>query len=144
MQYQDDETYDFVTSTDDAMSHLVDPADVRKVFRNVNKLLRAEGLFIFDINYFQLISFDKRDKSLDDFRRLCYHVQRDGKIITYNVEYYEENKLLWQGKVLERDYSIDEITLILNEEGFALESCSQHFLNEKRCKKWKIVAKKIE
>ena len=72
------------------------------------------------------------------------HLKRDGKIITYNVEYYEENELLWKGKVLERDYSIEEITQILNEEGFALELCSQHFLNEKRCKKWKIVAKKIE
>lgn len=144
MKYQDDGTYDFVTSTDDAMSHLVDASDVRKVFRNVNNLLRVNGLFIFDINYFQLISFEKRDKSLDDYRRLTYHLKRDGKIITYNVEYYEENELLWKGKVLERDYSIEEITQILNEEGFALELCSQHFLNEKRCKKWKIVAKKIE
>ena len=101
-------------------------------------------MFIFDINYFHLLPFEKYDKSLDDCRRLSYHLQRDGDIITFNVEYYEDDKLLWQDTVLERDYSIEVITRILNEEGFALESCSQHFLNEKRSEKWKIVAKKIE
>lgn len=143
-QYQDDEQYDFITSTDDAIGHFYDVDDLRKVIRNVNKLLRVDGLFIFDIHYFYLHFFETHKKSLDDFRELSYDLHKDGKLITFDLECFEKGKLLWKNQVVERDYSIEEITQILNEEGFILESCSQHFLNEKRHSKWKIVAKKIE
>lgn len=143
-EYHDDETYDFVTSTDDAIPHIINVEDVKKVIGNVNRLLRVNGLFIFDVNYFEEYSFEKYDKSLDDTRRLSYHLHKDGEIVRFDVEYYENDVLLWKNHVCERDFSIEELTQILNEEGFILESCSQHFFNEKRSEKWKIIAKKIE
>ena len=144
IQYHDDETYDFVTSTDDAVAHLTNPDDVKKVIKNINKLLRVNGLFIFDINYFPAFSFEKYYKSLDECRKLSYHLQRDGKIITFDVEYYEDDELLWKDSVAEREYSIEDLTQMLNDEGFIVESCSQYLFNEKRSEKWKIIAKKIE
>ena len=41
MQYCDGEIYDFITSTDDAVSHLINADDVKRVFRNANRLLRT-------------------------------------------------------------------------------------------------------
>lgn len=142
--YRDEETYDFVSCTDDAVSHLTDPDDVKKVFETVNTLLRDGGMFIFDINFFDSFVFEKFDKSLDDFRRLSYDISRDGKIVNFDVEYYENDELLWRNSVSERDYSIEEMTVMLNDAGFILEACSQHFLGEKRAEKWKIVARKLE
>ena len=51
--YHDGQTYDFVTSTDDAIAHLIDLEDIKKVIENVYKILRPGGLFIFDIDYFE-------------------------------------------------------------------------------------------
>ena len=141
-KYEDDEKYDFITCTDDALQHITDVDDFKEVIRNVNRLLRENGLFIFDMNYFNLLPSERYDKSLGD-NRLSYHITRDGKIMTFDVEYYEGDKLLWKEIVHERDYPIDELTGILNDEGFVIEVCAQHFFNEKRCEKWKIVAKKV-
>lgn len=142
-EYQDDKKYDFITCTDDALPHIINIDDIQMVIRNVNHLLRENGLFIFDINYFHLMPCEKYDKSIGK-HRLSYEIQRDDKIMTFNVECYEGDELIWTDTTQERDYSIEEITSILNEEGFVIETCSQHFFDEKRCEKWKIVAKKIE
>ena len=42
------------------------------------------------------------------------------------------------------DIAVDELTQMLNDEGFILESCSQHFFFEKQIKKWKLVYKKTD
>lgn len=134
-QYHDGEKYDFITITDDALQHIINVEDVKKVVRNIYEHLRVNGLFIFDINYFHKISFEKYNKSLDDSRRLSYHPHRDGKIVRFDVEYYGDGVLLWKDQVFERDFSVEEITQILNESGFLVESCSQLFINEKISKK---------
>ena len=143
VEYHDDETYDFVTCVSDALNNFIDTEDIKRIFGNVNKLLRVNGLFIFDIANFDIFPFEEYNKALDDFRRLSYHIHRNGKIITIDTKYYEDDVLLWESIDDGRDFSIEEITQFLNEEGFVVESISQHFFNEKRSEKWKIVAKKV-
>lgn len=117
---------------------------LKKTIKNVNKLLRPNGLFILDLNNFNLISFEKRNKSLDETRRLVYQLHRENELVCYNVKYYENDELLWENNVFELDISVDELTQMLNDEGFILESCSQHFFFEKQIKKWKLVYKKTD
>ncbi len=69
---------------------------------------------------------------------------RDSDLIKTDVKYYEHDKLIWQKSLFERDYSISKLTQIFNREGFVLDSCSQHFLDEKRSEKWKLIFKKVE
>lgn len=142
-EYQDDEKYDFITCTDDALNHITEPDVLKKIIKNVNNLLVDGGLFIFDMNYFYVFNFEKYYKALDSKRKLSYKLTRDDKIIQFNVEYFEDDNLLWKEQVCERDYSVEDITKILNDEGFAVEMFSQHFYNEKRTDKWKVVAKKV-
>ena len=42
-EYNDDEEYDFITCTDDALPHITDVDDFKEVIRNVNQLLREMG-----------------------------------------------------------------------------------------------------
>ena len=143
-KYSDYETYDFITCSDDALQHITNIYDIKKTIKNVNKLLRPNGLFILDLNNFNLISFEKRNKSLDETRRLVYQLHRENELVCYNVKYYENDELLLENNVFELDISVDELTQMLNDEGFILESCSQHFFFEKQIKKWKLVYKKTD
>ena len=144
VKYQDDETYDFVTCIDDAFNHIVDVDDAKKVIKNIYKLLRVNGLFILDINNFNLLPTGEYNKSSNDYSRLVYKLHKEEDLFKTHVEYYEHEKLVWKNSVVERNYSIDDLTQMFNEEGFVLESCSQHLFEEKRCAKWKFIFKKIE
>ena len=73
-----------------------------------------------------------------------YNRQKDGNIIKYDIKYYENNELIWNEKICERDYSLEEMAKILNDNNFAIELFSQHFFDEKRIEKWKCIARKIE
>lgn len=142
--YQDDILYDFATCTDDALQHNTKVDDVKAIFKNVNRLLRPDGLFIFDINFVAYISIGERIKFQQDQTELLYNVSREGEIVTYVVNYYENGNLIWSDAVKERDFSVDDITILLKEAGFIVEMCSQYFFDEKNDKKWKIVARKVE
>ncbi|WP_407375955.1 class I SAM-dependent DNA methyltransferase [Methanobrevibacter sp.] len=144
IDYHDGEKYDFITCTDDALNHITNTDDIKKIIQNVNTHLRVDGLFIFDINYFDIIPLEKVSKSSDNFKNLSYTPQREGNIVKINVEYYENNELLWSDTVCERDYSIEEIAKILNDNNFVIEVFSQYFFDEVRAQKWKCVARKIE
>ena len=141
--YKDDEKYDFITSTDDSLNHIIEIDDLKKAFQNANALLREEGLFIFDINNFNILNFERIEKFSGDSNKLVYSPSKEGEFIHFKVEYYENDELSWSEDVYERDYSVDEIIQLLNDTGFALEVCAQYFFYDTRMVKFNIVAKKI-
>ena len=143
IEYKDDEKYDFITSTDDALNHIIEIDDLKKAFENANALLRKDGLLIFDINNFNQFNFEKLEKFTGDSTKLVYTPTREGKIVKSKVEYYENNELLWSEELDERDYSVDEIINLLNATGFVLEVCAQYFFYETRMIKFNFVARKI-
>ena len=136
--------YDFITSTDDALNHITEINDLKKAFQNANALLREEGLFIFDINNFNLFNFEKVEKFSGDSKKLVYTPSKDDKIVNVKVDYYENDELSWSEEVYERDYSVDEIIQLLNDAGFVLEVCAQYFFDETRMIKFNFVARKID
>lgn len=144
-EFNDGEVYDFITCTYDALNHITDIEDVKRIVKNANVLLRDGGLFIFDINNFDILTPGEYNKdSFNGYSKLSLVQSRDGDLIKTDVKYYEHDKLIWQKSLFERDYSISKLTQIFNREGFVLDSCSQHFLDEKRSEKWKLIFKKVE
>lgn len=147
-RYLDDETYDFITCIDDAFNHIVDIDDAKKVIKNLNNLLRVNGLFILDINNFNLlptyVQDESIDKSINEYSKLKYYLSNEEDLFRFDLEYYENNELIWETSVFERNYLIDELTKMFNDEGFVLESCSQHLFDEVKCIKWKIIFKKVK
>ncbi|WP_296848541.1 class I SAM-dependent methyltransferase [uncultured Methanobrevibacter sp.] len=146
-RYLDDETYDFITCIDDAFNHILDIDDAKKVIKNLNMLLRVNGLFILDLTNFSLLPKYIHDKSISksiNDSRLKYYLSKEENLFRLNAEYYENNELIWKNSGLERNYLIDELTKMFNDEGFVLESCSQHLFDEVKCIKWKIIFKKVK
>ena len=143
IDYNDEEKYDFITSTDDAINHITDIDDLKKAFENANTLLRKDGLLIFDINNFNQFNFGRKEKFSGDSNKLVYSRSKEGKFVKYTVKYYENDELLWVDEVNERDYSVDEIINLLNDVGFVLEVCAQYFFDETRMVKFNFVARKI-
>ena len=120
-----------------ALNHITDIEDVKRIVKNANVLLRDGGLFIFDINNFDILTPGEYNKdSFNGYSKLSLVQSRDSDLIKTDVKYYEHDKLIWQKSLFERDYSISKLTQIFNREGFVLDSCSQHFLDEKRSEKW--------
>lgn len=143
INYKDDEKYDFITLIDDALNHIIEIDDLKKSFQNANDFLRKDGLFIFDINNFNQISSKKREKFSDDSKKLVYTTSKEGKLVNYKVEYYENDEFIWSEIINERDYTVDEIIGLLNDTGFVLEVCAQYFFDETKMAKFNFVARKI-
>lgn len=145
ISYQDDEKYDFVTCTDDAINHIINLDDLRRVFENVNSYLCDGGYFFFDINNGNILP-DNIVKQISDNEKLLFELEvlEDNRVHTIS-RYYENDELTWESEDYhERIYTLDEIFNILNDTGFVVERCGQEFFNDKRHFKIKFVVRKDE
>lgn len=142
-KYADNEMYDFATCFNDSINHICDVESLKSAIKNIGTLLRKGGYFIFDVNNFNFIQFKKYTALAKDDMELTYHFQRSDKFITCDIEYIKDGKVMWVEKAYEREYTVDELARILNDSGFIIEICSQHFFEEHELIKWKFITKKI-
>ena len=143
VEYEDSDTYDFITCVHDSLNHITEEEKVEKLFKNVSRFLRKDGLFIFDVLFSYNLALGDYEKYVMDNSKLKYHCELNDDLFTIETEYYEGDKLIWEDESPERIYSIERLIEILNEEGFTLELCSQSFYEETTDYKIKIIARKI-
>ncbi|WP_296797980.1 class I SAM-dependent methyltransferase [uncultured Methanobrevibacter sp.] len=141
--YWDDEKYDFVTCFNDALNHITDVESLKSTINNISHYVRKNGLFIFDINNYNSLNYEKYSSRQIDNRELTFHFHRNNKLITCDMEYLENGEVIWCKTAFEREYYVDEIALILNNAGFVIETCSQYFYDDEEIIKWKFVTRKI-
>ena len=123
-KYKTDETFDFITSTDDALNHVIDLEDFKSIIENVSSMLREGGYFFFEF----ILS-----RNLTD----------DG-ILEIILKYYVNDELIVENEIQERVYDTAWVIKVLNDNGFILERCSQEFYQELRADKLKFIARKGE
>ena len=116
------ESYDLVTSTCDALNHILDPDDVRKVFQNVYTYVNQGGYFLFDL----LREGEARECEPVDLGEL------DGE------------KLVNTEKIQERLYDPKWITEELRKAGFSEVRCTDQLLEDhsSHAATWFVVARK--
>lgn len=142
-EYEDNETYDFITCINDSLNHITDEEKVINIIRNVNGCLRKDGLFIFDVFFFNMAKEGRYDNFVEGNKKLSYLIEIDGDMVKISTDYFEEGNLIWNDEVYEKNYPIERVAKILNDEGFTMELCSQSFYEETRPAKAKIIARKI-
>lgn len=142
-KYTDNERYDFATCFNDSINHICEVDSLESAIKNIGTCLRKDGYFIFDVNNFNFVSFEKYTSLAKDDMEMTYHFQRNDKFITCDIEYIKDEKVIWAEKAYEREYTVDELAGILNDAGFVIEICSQHFFEDQELIKWKFVTKKI-
>ena len=143
--YHDDDKYDFITCTDDAINHITDIDDLKRVFKNVNSFLNDGGYLFFDINKGnKLPNLIQREISNGERIELNFNVMDDNIVHTIS-RYYEKDELVGEHEDYgERIYTSDELFDLLNDSGFVVERCCQEFFDDKRHFKTKFIARKDE
>ena len=137
--------FDLVTCTGDALNHIMDRSDVKRIFENVYSYLHEGGYFIFDILNENEVSeggpfdFEYSETVMGQFK-----IFRDaeGKI-NLSVTVFENGVYQFEEIITEIVHNPVEICEMLEEAGFQVVKCADHLLDdEQHGTAWFIVAKK--
>jgi SAM-dependent methyltransferase len=131
-------SFDLVTSFFDSLNHVMTIEELAYVFKNVYRCLLEEGLFIFDMNlepgfldkwqgYYGIIEDDHVclfPQSYDAGKRVA---RFDATMFRLTDYWYRSDVTL-----LQKCYSVDEITAALSEAGFSILDTFEYTLEKGR------------
>lgn len=137
--------FDLVTCTGDALNHIMDRSDVKRIFENVYSYLQEGGYFIFDIlNEYEVSEGGPFDFEYSETVMGQFKIFRDteGKI-NLSVTVFENGMYQFEEVITEIVHDPVEICEMLKETGFQVVKCADHLLDdEQHGTAWFIVAKK--
>ena len=116
-----DRKWDLVTCTGDAVNHILEPEDLRRVFRSVRDGLTPGGWFVFDILREEGVP-DPEPFEFDDSSgvHVRFQVVRDAQARTHLLIRAEESgKPVVEEEITERLYAPEEISRMLKAAGFS-------------------------
>ena len=143
-KYKTDETFDFITSTDDALNHVIDLEDFKSIIENVSSMLREGGYFFFDLNLERLFEKESVKEIGENKKFILSRNLTDDGILEIILKYYVNDELIVENEIQERVFDTAWVIKVLNDNGFILERCSQEFYQELRADKLKFIARKGE
>lgn len=142
---QENSSYDLITCTCDSINHILEVDDLKKVFVNVFNDLEYNGYFIFDLIDEAMLVENNFVIERDNGIKVYYSITLiDGLKIETNIKVYEHDNFIYEEKIAERIYPVNDVILMLKSIGFEIIKCDNHILNEEqkvRDKKY-IIAKK--
>ena len=144
--YESDRQFDLVTSTCDAMNHILDPADLQQVMQHVYGYLEPDGYFLFDLlKWEETEECEPVDLGELDGKRLQFQIHRttDG-FVSLQIEVFEGTQLVHTEVIRERMYAPDQILQMLRQTGFSKSWCTDRLLAEEseQASTWFIIARK--
>lgn len=143
--FRPEKKFDLVTCTGDALNHIMDKSDVKRIFENVYSYLCDGGYFIFDILNEKEVSeggpfdFEYSETVMGQFK-----IYRDAeRKINLSVTVFENGVYQFEEVITEIVHNPVEICEMLEETGFQVMKCADHLLDdEQHGTAWFIVAKK--
>ena len=144
--YESDRQFDLVTSTCDAMNHVLEPADLQQVMRNVYSYLAPGGYFLFDLlKWEETEECEPVDLGELDGKRLQFQIHRtaDG-LVSLQIEVFEGRQLVHTEVIRERIYDAERILQMLTEAGFSKVRYTDRLLDEESnpASTWFVIARK--
>ena len=144
--YESDRQFDLVTSTCDAMNHILEPADLQQVMRNVHSYLAPGGYFLFDLLKWEETEVcEPVDLGELDGKRLQFQIHRtaDG-LVRLQIEVFEGRQLVHTEVIRERIYDAERILQMLTEAGFSKVRYTDRLLDEESnaASTWFVIARK--
>ncbi|MBR2132123.1 MAG: class I SAM-dependent methyltransferase [Oscillospiraceae bacterium] len=144
--YRPQRQFDLVTSTGDALNHIIALDDVKQIFRNVYECLRAGGFFIFDLLDESEISTDEAiDLDFSDNIKAQFQMLRDvDGMVTLKTTVYENGTQQFEERIMETVHDRKVICDMLQECGFEVLQCSHQLLEniDSNALTWFVVARK--
>lgn len=144
--YRPDEKFDLVTCTGDALNHIMRLEDMDRIFANVSAYLAEGGYFIFDIlNEKEVPMAEPIDLDFSETVKAQFMVTHDpdGRI-NLKTTVYENGVKQFEENIKEIVHDEKAVCELLRKNGFRVEKCANHFLENEGnfSKTWYIIARK--
>ena len=143
--WKPENSFDLVTCTGDALNHIPDLENIRRIFRNVYDYVNPGGYFIFDIlNENEVSDSEPFEMDFTDTVRVWFRMTRPGKNqVTLTVRVYEEGCLSFEENIRETVHDPDIICGLLKEAGFTVLRCADTLRDgENHGTTWFVIAQK--
>lgn len=146
IDWKPERCYDLVTSTCDAINHILEEEDIRKVMQNVYSYLNPGGVFLFDLlrpgeeNECEPVNLGEMDG-----KRLQFQIYHSGEqFVTLQTDLFEGETLVNTEKIQERLYEPAWILEVLREAGFQDVKCTDRLLENElgHATTWFVIARK--
>ena len=137
--------FDLVTSTCDAMNHILDPSDLQKVMRRVHGYLAPGGYFLFDLlKEGETAECDPEDLGEIDGTRLQFQIGRTEEgLVNLKIELFRDEVVVQTEESRERIYSPELVEQLLRQAGFQQVWCTDQLLREsEHAATWFVIARK--
>ena len=130
--YRPDKQFDLVTCTGDAVNHIPELFNVKKIFENVYAYLAPGGYFVFDIlNENEVSSSEPFDMDFTDTTRVWFQMTRpEDKRVNLKIKVYENGELAFEENIRETIHDPAEICRLLQVCGFEHIVCTDRLLPE--------------
>ena len=138
--------FDLVTCTGDALNHITDTCDLRKVIVNVWDALNPGGLFVFDLlNDSEVPDGEPFETDFDGGMTVRFSVDKSAAgFTTLRIDGYKNGVHAFSEAIRERVYGVLEICEMLADAGFEIIQCGDSLLKGKQSTTWYVVARKNE
>jgi len=144
--YRPEKKFDLVTCTGDALNHIIDLENVRRIFENVHYYLEKGGYFIFDIlNEREVHPGEPIDLDFSETVKAQFTISRnEAGIINLNTTVYENGVKQFEENINETVHDVDAVLRMLKETGFEVLKCSDQILDGalEHSTTWYIIARK--
>ena len=139
--------FDLVTSTCDAMNHILSPADLEQAMRHVHTYLAPGGYFLFDLlKEGETVECDPEDLGEIDGTRLQFQIGRTEEgLVNLKIELFRDEEVVQTEEIHERIYSPELAEQLLKKAGFKQVWCTDQLLGEsEHAATWFVIARKEE
>lgn len=143
--YRPDRQFDLVTCTGDALNHIRELEDLRRIFRNVFHYTAPGGYFIFDIlNENEVSSGEPFEMDFSERIRVWFQMtQPEERQVNLKIRVYEDGQLQFEENIRETVHDPNTVCGLLSECGFTVESCADRLLEDSNHgTTWFVVARK--
>ena len=124
--------YDLVTCTGDALNHIMDPADVEQIFRNIYRYLQPGGWLVFDVlNENEVSDSEPFEMDFTDTVHVWFRMTRpEAHTVNLCIRVSENGKLQFEENIRETVHDPAMICTMLQSCGFTVHRCADCLLDE--------------
>ena len=140
-----DTNFDLVTCTGDALNHISNLSDVKRIFENVHRYTSPGGYFIFDIlNEHEVSTSEPFEMDFSETTRVWFQMTRpEINQVNLKVRVFESGQLQLEENIRETIHDPAVICSFLQQSGFIVESCTDRLLEDSNHgTTWFIIARK--
>ncbi len=118
--YRPEARFSLVTCTGDALNHIPELSELKKIFRNVFDCLNPGGWFVFDIlNEREVSDSEPFEMDFDDQTRVWFQMTRPGENrVHLTIRVWEQQQPVLEEVIRETIHDVREICALLAEQGF--------------------------